>query len=214
MKKVVQTLPYEVFNESEKINQLFNAGLDILHIRKPLFGYTEMKSLINGIDKKFHEKVVIHSNFKLLSKFNLKGIHTDLDELNSFIKRPYFMYLKKMHNISLSVTVSKFSISKIEDDLIDYIFLGPVFQKFSEESIVQKINLFELKNELIKTNKEVFAQGCFNLNNVFTIKASGFSGPVLQSYIWKSGDFLNTFNTFKQNISDPESTVKERKLAM
>ena len=42
---------------------------------------------------------------------------------------------------------------------------------------------------------------CFNLKNFFAIQNSGFSGSVLQSYIWKSEDILNAFNTLKLNVN-------------
>ena len=52
-------------------------------------------------------------------------------------------------------------------------------------------------------------KGCFNLNNLFSIDASGFTGAVLQSYIWKSTDVLNTFKTIQLNIQKlDEATTK------
>ena len=202
MTSIIQTLPYSVFNESEKINSLFEAGMDFLHIRKPLYTESQMKLLIEGIEKKYHSKITIHSHFSLLKKFELKGIHISSSDLNSFFKKRYIKYLKGKYNISVSITVSNLKSKNITDNLIDYGFVGPVFINYSEESIVSNYNLFEAKKELKALNKKVYAQGIYSLQNISAINAAGFSGPVLQSYIWKSDDILNNFKSLILNSEE------------
>ena len=58
MKWIVITLPDFIENESTYINQLFKAGIDLLHLRKPESNTEECKRLIQEIDKKW-----ITSNF-------------------------------------------------------------------------------------------------------------------------------------------------------
>lgn len=56
MKWIVITLPDFIENESTYINQLFKAGIDLLHLRKPESNTEECKRLIQEIDKKWHKK--------------------------------------------------------------------------------------------------------------------------------------------------------------
>lgn len=56
MKWIVITLPDFIENESTYINQLFKAGIDLLHLRKPESNIEECKRLIQEIDKKWHKK--------------------------------------------------------------------------------------------------------------------------------------------------------------
>lgn len=56
MKWIVITLPAFIENESTYINQLFKAGIDLLHLRKPESNIEECKRLIQEIDKKWHKK--------------------------------------------------------------------------------------------------------------------------------------------------------------
>lgn len=56
MKWIVITLPDFIENESTYINQLFKAGIDLLHLRKPESNIEECKRLIQKIDKKWHKK--------------------------------------------------------------------------------------------------------------------------------------------------------------
>ena len=46
MKWIVITLPDFIENESTYINQLFKAGIDLLHLRKPESNIEECKQLI------------------------------------------------------------------------------------------------------------------------------------------------------------------------
>lgn len=57
MKWIVITLPDFIENESTYINQLFKAGIDLLHLRKPESNTEECKRLIQEIDKKWHKKI-------------------------------------------------------------------------------------------------------------------------------------------------------------
>lgn len=65
MKWIVITLPDFIENESNYINQLFKAGIDLLHLRKPESNIEECKRLIQEIDKKWHKKIVVHDHFEL-----------------------------------------------------------------------------------------------------------------------------------------------------
>ena len=75
MKWIVITLPDFIENESTSINQLFKAGIDLLHLRKPESNIEECKRLIQEIDKKWHKKIVVHDHFELCQEFHLHGIH-------------------------------------------------------------------------------------------------------------------------------------------
>ena len=75
MKWIVITLPDFIENESTYINQLFKAGIDLLHLRKPESNTEECKRLIQEIDKKWHKKIVVHDHFELCQEFHLHGIH-------------------------------------------------------------------------------------------------------------------------------------------
>lgn len=67
MKWIVITLPDFIENESTYINQLFKAGIDLLHLRKPESNIEECKRLIQEIDKKWHKKIVSTRSLRTLS---------------------------------------------------------------------------------------------------------------------------------------------------
>ena len=46
-------------NEISILNQLFEAGLECFHLRKPTYSKEEMVAYLNQIDSKFHQKIVL-----------------------------------------------------------------------------------------------------------------------------------------------------------
>jgi thiamine-phosphate pyrophosphorylase len=84
MQKIIFTNSNDVTFESDKINKMFENGLDILHIRKSEYTEEKLRRYINNIDKKYHSKIVIHEFFNLLDEYDLKGIHINRENRNSF----------------------------------------------------------------------------------------------------------------------------------
>jgi len=72
---ILITDPNFIPDEEKFINALFNEGLEILHLRKPEATALEMHKLISKIDEKFHSLIMIHSQYKLLETFQLRGLH-------------------------------------------------------------------------------------------------------------------------------------------
>ncbi len=204
MKLVAMTLPYEVYNESHYINKLFELGLDVLHFRKEKFTTKEVEKVLKGINPKFYSKIILHNHFRLLSKFDLGGIHVGYKKSQNFVKSNFYKLLKKNYNLSVSTTVNKIDSKLNKNSLIDFYLFGPLFQKLSEETIIKKYNLFELKANIQGIDKDFYALKCYSLKNIFQAKASGFQSIVLEDFIWKSGDFLNAFHTIKNNIEKIE----------
>ena len=75
MQLVFFSSPDKFMSETPIVNTLFQNGLEIFHLKKPAFSKKKLKKYINGIHPKFHNKIVIHSNYSLVLKFDLKGIH-------------------------------------------------------------------------------------------------------------------------------------------
>ena len=46
--------------ETAAMNALFNAGLELLHLRKPAAGLADLTLLIEGVREKDHCKIVLH----------------------------------------------------------------------------------------------------------------------------------------------------------
>ena len=74
MELIVISSPNMCKNEIQAINNLFENGLSILHLRKKI-DLESMRDLIRKIDSQYYNRIVLHSCFELIDEFNLKGGH-------------------------------------------------------------------------------------------------------------------------------------------
>lgn len=194
MKLIVYSLPYKVTNEADKINHLFNEGLKEFHLRKPTFKKQEIEELILNIDSKYWSKIIIHSNYNLAKKYNLKGIHVP----NNFFDGVVGIFRKMQYQSIKAIYTSVFSCNKIKAIKFPFkkVFLGPLYKHFSATQTVPNFNIFELKEVLHQSNYPIVAMGGVNINNYNELSNLKFEGVVLQSAIWKSDDYINAFNAF------------------
>ena len=58
-----------------KLNQLFENGLEVLHLRKPTFTIDGYRELLRSVDEQYYQRIVIHQFHDLCKEFKLKGIH-------------------------------------------------------------------------------------------------------------------------------------------
>ena len=174
--------------EIELITFLFEGGLKILHIRKPNFSEDEFRTYLQQIPKKFYSKIVIHSHYKLAKEFSLKGIH--LTEK-----------ARKLKRINTSYKIISTSFHAIEEVLksrrnYKYVFLSPVFDSISKQGYKSNFNLKELKPFLEK-RKNIIALGGIDIENIKSIKQTGFAGAAVLGSIWESKNPVKNYKEIK-----------------
>lgn len=199
MKITVYTLPYELANEAKKINKLFKAGLEELHLRKPSIKKDKYIQILEAVEEKYHSRIVIHDYIDLAIKYKVRGIHTS----PTFFKGVFGLCRKRRYH-SLDNFVISTSVQKVKDiiaidPIFNRVFLGPVYNMYNVGNVKINFDSFQVKKDLQSATMEVFAMGGIDLKNQEKIKGLGFDGFVLQSAIWKSGDYLAAFNSFHLN---------------
>ena len=201
MQKILFTNSVDVTFEAEKINKMFQLGLDILHIRKSNYTKEKLKQFIQKIDLVNHPKIMIHDHYELLADFKLKGIHINRKYRKNFWFN--FYTLKRIRNkykdICISYSADSISqINHLQKKNISYIILGRIFSSNTTNRISLNFN----KNELIQLNTNsktpIIALG--GIDNFTTHKSilMGFTGIALQSFIW---DSINSIENFTQIIN-------------
>jgi len=86
----------------------------------------------------------------------------------------------------------------------DYLDLGLNYQ------VKVNVDSFQVKKNLRSRSIVVFFMGGIALKNLETL---GFDGLVLQSAIWKSDDYLNTFQDFLSMLLDEHNSESKMKIA-
>ena len=198
-KLIVISPEHKVADEAQMLSQLFEYGLNYFHLRKYNLSEAGIITFINSIPAIFHNRIVLHSNFNLLEKFELKGIH--LNEENRS-KADNFEHKK-------IISTSFHSLEEIENNKYkyEYIFLSPVFDSISKPNYKSKFDLRMVEDRFRlwkKENREVcgvIALGGVEKNNISAIKQAGFAGAALLGTVWESKDPVKAFKEIRLKVA-------------
>ncbi len=177
MQLIVVTYPEFIPGESDKINSLFEAGMEKLHIRKPNAIKEAYIELLEGISPKYYDRIKIHEFFELADNYTILGVH-----LNA--RNPEYLGKRKV-NISKSCH----SIEELEDiDRYDYVFLSPVFDSISKEGYQAAFSNETLTKASSngKINQKVIALGGINGQTLPLLKSYSFGGAAVLGAIWQT----------------------------
>jgi thiamine-phosphate pyrophosphorylase len=191
---IIVITPEEIIqNETEVINELFQDGLDLLHIRKPFINSEEMMDFIQKINSKFHQQLVLHSHYDLAENFNISRLHfREIDRQNELYKS----FIDK--TISTSVHDIQ-TFNELNEDW-EYSFISPVFPSISKKGYGENSTILnDIKNRA-HSNVKLIALGGINENNIHKVFESEVDGVALLGAIWESEEPLNVFEKCRQNV--------------
>lgn len=188
MKLVVITESKKIDNEIAAVIQMFEAGLETLHVRKNRMSTKELDEYINEIPKHFHNRIIIHSHHRLALKYDLKGFHFTATHLKQKFRlwwNTKMIYLRKPHLIK---TISYKRINEVYLDQkveTDYCFLGTMFHNITGE-LYSGFYPETVEAVIKKSGKKIYARGGVNENSVELAYKLGFHGIALYGHLWKS----------------------------
>jgi thiamine-phosphate pyrophosphorylase len=198
MKLVVITQSQKSDNEIANIIQMFEAGLDTLHVRKNRFSTKELDAYIREIPAHFHNRIIIHSHHKLALKYDLKGFHFTSTHLKHKFKlwwNTRMIYLRKPHlvkSISHKRITELYEQQKVKTD---YCFLGTMFHNVSGE-LYSGFYPETIKAAIDKSGRKIIARGGVSEKSVELAHQLGFYGIALYGHLWKSASPFEKYIAF------------------
>ncbi|MDQ8142889.1 thiamine phosphate synthase [Chryseobacterium sp. CFS15] len=190
---IVITPEDKVQNETEIINQLFQEGLDLLHIRKPFINQNEMTDFIQKIDSKFQSQLVLYSHYDLAENFNISRFHfREIDRQNSLFQS----FTDKIISTSVHDIESFNHLNKEWE----YAFISPVFPSISKKGYGENSNILNDIKKRDNPNVKLIALGGINENNINEVFESEIDGVALLGAIWESDEPLGVFKKCRQNV--------------
>ncbi|MEI7485899.1 MAG: thiamine phosphate synthase [Chryseobacterium sp.] len=191
---IIVITPEEMMkNETELINELFQEGLDLLHIRKPFINQYEMMDFIQNINSEFHHQLVLHGDYDLAKDFNISRFHfREMDRQNELYKS----FIDKI--ISTSVHDIE-TFNELNEDW-EYSFISPVFPSISKKGYGENSTILSDIKKRDNPNVKLIALGGINENNINEVFESGVDGVALLGAIWESNEPLNVFKKCRQNV--------------
>lgn len=190
---IIVITPEEMMkNETELINELFQEGLNLLHIRKPFINSEEMADFIQKIDSEFHHQLVLHSHYDLAKDFNISRFHfREIDRQNDLYK--------SFADKTISTSVHDIETFNELNEEWEYAFISPVFPSISKKGYGENSNILNDIKKRDNPNVKLMALGGINENNIHEVFNNGVDGVALLGAIWESDEPLNVFKKCRQN---------------
>jgi thiamine-phosphate pyrophosphorylase len=182
-------------NEIAILNQLFIEGLEFYHFRKSEKNFEEHAAYLNQIDKKYHNRIVVHYHHELINDFNLKGIHFQEQKRIAYIDNPskYFKNLN-MYGKTISSSFHEPEALKACYFEFDYHLLSPVFSSISKKGYEGRG--FDVNH----INKTIVGVGGINTENIQETIKLGFKGIGVLGGVWNAENPIESFKSIKEQF--------------
>ena len=193
---VVISNPTAVADEATIINQLFDEGLEILHVRKPGVTIDEIKLLLQKIKMQYHQRIALHQHHEISTDFSIKRLHytaTNRKEMSdeALIKL-------KADNYILSTSIHQVQEYNSLSAVFDYTFFGPVFNSISKPGYTAVI-ADDFIFTVLENYSKVVAIGGINATNILKVKEMQFNGAAVLGSIWqKPGESILQFKALQK----------------
>lgn len=191
---IIVITPEEISqNEAGIINELFQEGLDLLHVRKPFINAEEMRDFIQQIDSEFHSQLVLHSHYDLVKEFKISRLHfREIDRQNELFRS----FTDKI--ISTSVhTIETFNELGAE---WEYSFISPVFPSISKKGYGENSDILNDSKRRKNSKVKLIALGGINENNIHEVFDNNIDGVALLGAIWESKEPIHVFKKCRHNV--------------
>lgn len=179
MKLIVVTQPFFFAEEAARIEALFRAGLELLHLRKPASSAEECGALLEQLPQFCRGRIVTHDHFGLVARFGLRGVH--LNGRNP-LPPPGFAGQRSASCHSLEELAGR------KREGFDYLFLSPVFDSLSKRGYRAAFPpeaLAAAREAGMLDGQRVVALGGIRPELLEQVAAWGFGGAAVLGYVWQ-----------------------------
>jgi len=189
---VIISNPEQIPQEHQIINELFDEGLELFHLRKPNYSKTILVNLLKKINPEHYSKIVLHQHYVLNKYFNINRLHFSeskrLSDFNSGLN------LFKTLGFWLSTSVHSINDYEQLPKEFSYAFYGPLFESISKPGYKPASSeIIQIKK---KTETKIIAIGGIKPENIRQVMKQGFDGVALLGAVWNNPD--NAVEVFRQ----------------
>lgn len=188
MTPILISNPVPVSNEAAIINGLFDEGLELLHLRKPDYTEEEYRSLIQQINSKYLDRLVLHQFHELAQASGINRLHFPET------KRKETTNWEACSSLTLSTSVHSIEAFNQLPKQFDYAFLSPVFPSISKEGYRSDLDLLKEVHKRTNFNTQLVALGGITQKNIQQVMEKGFDAIALLGTIWNSHHPIKNYN--------------------
>jgi thiamine-phosphate pyrophosphorylase len=188
MKILVITPPQPIGQEVETIHEFFRMGLEILHLRKPGYSSKDMEKMLQKIESRYHDRIMLHGNHELSRRYQLRGLHF-----------PARIRHESSNQLPLCQSSSCHSINELEacGSHFEYLLVSPVFDSISKEGYYAGINLEELEEYICRNTRQVVGLGGITPETLRQLPKDCWGAAAL-GYVWSQDSVRNRLSSFEK----------------
>jgi len=184
---IVITPELMVPKETDMINQLFQEGLDLFHIRKPWVSRNEMTEFITQIDEAFYPQLVLHTHYDLGKEYNISRFHFREIDRKEEIYKPF------AEESTISSSIHDITTYNTLDKEWEYAFISPFFPSISKKGYGLDSAIKEEIQHRNNPDVKLIALGGIDQDNIHKVFESDVDGAALLGAIWQSEEPLKVF---------------------
>jgi len=199
---IIISSPIAIANEIDIIHSLFEEGMELFHVRKPLFSAAEMKQFVSKIRFEFRSKLVLHQQHNYSKTFGINRLHfTEKSrmEITKFSSK-YSLENYKANDFILSASVHTMEDFNALSDAFDYAFLAPVFKSISKENYEPKMDFSSELKKRTNFKTKLIALGGIQSENINQALSFGFEDVALLGTIWNNNNPIENFKSCQQIV--------------
>ena len=171
--------------EASDLEEMFDCGLERLHLRKPDHSAKDLAKILDKLPEKYLDRIVLHRVPELLNEYPVAGYHHSSTES-----------IQKVKGTS-SRSFHKFPRLRENKEALDYCFFGPVYNSISKDGYGPKVSMVEMRDYFAEDKEgkhaPVFALGGIRRNKIRSLLDLGFSGVALLGAVWGKNDPISAF---------------------
>lgn len=204
MKLIVVSDPEFIQGEHEAVHALFEAGLELYHLRKPDAEHQQMDEYLKKIKPAFMKRIMLHQHYPLINRYNLKGIHLKEAQYKQTPEPELKKLASGFKKKGLSLSCALHSTEDIPKSGFKpaYFFLSPVFGSISKPGYSAGQDLLQLPD----TDCRIVALGGVNHDTLPVLSGKGFVGAALLGAIWEPFKKQRNCNELVQILKQIQET--------
>jgi thiamine-phosphate pyrophosphorylase len=183
MQLVVLSAEHTVKDEATLINRLFEAGMEIFHLRKKAMDEQTLATLLEAIDNRYYPAIALHQHHRLAAVFGTRRLHFPVQQRLATSTAE----LHKLQTAGFLLSTSVHSIKALQQlpRVFAYTFLGPVFDSLSKQGYQGRFSEnFCLHNEQKTT--AVVALGGITAARIEQVRQMNFDGAAILGALWNN----------------------------
>jgi thiamine-phosphate pyrophosphorylase len=191
MEMIVVSNPVPLKREPEIVNELFDQGLRIFHLRKPEYTEIEYRNLLKKIKPEHHQKIALHQYHSLADEFGIYRFHYPEKQRTERVIQP------KLNGQIYSTSVHYLKDFTQDLSCFDYLLMGPVFDSISKTGY-KAMNHKNHPNQLNNNTIKIYGIGGITPGNGLKTQEYGFYGAAIMGYLWQQKDPAGAYQLLKK----------------